>query len=76
MPKMAYIGRKECGCVVCAYVDDPERRKDTAKEVSNWIKWGLTVEHVTIDYANEHFTWECPHKPESVQLSLFSEATQ
>lgn len=70
---MAYIGRKSCGCVVAAYVDDPERRKDTAKEVASWIRDGLTVEHVTVTYANEQFKWDCPHKPIQAQMSLFDE---
>lgn len=70
---MAYIGRKSCGCVVCAYLDKAPKR-EVAKEVAKWIKWGLDVEHVTVEYANQHFTWDCPHKPESAQLSLFDEA--
>lgn len=70
--KMAYIGRKPCGCVCAAYVDEPPK-SSVAKEVAKWIKWGLNVERVTVEYANEHFTWDCPHKPESAQLSLFAD---
>lgn len=71
--KMAYIGRADCGCVVACMVDRLTDRKGLAKEIASWIRMGLTVEHVTVDYANEHFTWECSHKPEKAQLSLFGE---
>ena len=43
-----YIARKpECGCMVCAAVDMPEHKKDTAKTVAGWIKDGLTVSMAT-----------------------------
>lgn len=44
--RMAYIGQKPCGCVVAAAVDIPECRKETAKDVAEWIRSGLTVERV------------------------------
>ncbi|MCA0455627.1 MAG: hypothetical protein LCI00_16750 [Chloroflexi bacterium] len=75
MKEMAYIGRKWCGCVVCMIVDRPQYLKDTAKEVSSWIKWGLTVERVTPEEASAQFNWNCEHgneePTESEQLSLF-----
>ncbi|MCK9568589.1 hypothetical protein M0R72_06580 [Candidatus Pacearchaeota archaeon] len=43
---MAYIAVKSCGCVVGAVVDIPECRKETAKDVAEWIRNGLTIERV------------------------------
>ncbi len=42
-----YIGIKSCGCITAACVDRPEWKKDTAKYISEWIKEGKTVEHIT-----------------------------
>ena len=61
MEDFSYIGRKSCDCVVCAIVDMPDHKGDVAREVARWIKEGLTVERVTLDYAREHFVTECPH---------------
>ena len=52
---MSYVGRKTCGCIVAAIIDDPDHRKEVAKEIAAWIKDGLTVERVTNDYVREHF---------------------
>ncbi len=75
METMSYIGRKSCGCVVCAVVDDPTRTKDTAKHLASWVKAGLTIERVDNDYVREHFTWKCQHvevvKRTDGQLALF-----
>lgn len=57
----SYIGRKPCGCIVCCIVDEPDMKRDVATEVAKWIKWGLTVEHVTHQYVRENFTENCPH---------------
>lgn len=58
---MAYIARKDCGCIVAAAVDAPESRKDVAKEVRKWIAGGLTVERVTCGYVRQNMR-RCPHK--------------
>jgi hypothetical protein len=55
---MCYIGRKSCGCVVAAVVDNPDRKKDVARSVAGFIKEGLTIEHVTCDYFRKNFK-EC-----------------
>lgn len=68
-PEFSYIGRKPCGCVVAAMVDNPDDAKETAKEVAKWIKLGLTVERVTHEYVRQNFTTNCPHAEK--QLSLF-----
>jgi hypothetical protein len=57
----SYIGKKECGCIVAAFVDNPEHKKDIAREIAKWIKDGLTIERVTDDYVRENFK-RCTHK--------------
>lgn len=46
--KMAYIGRKKCGCVVAICVDEPNDKKFTGKIVAEYIADGMTVEHVEL----------------------------
>ena len=57
----SYIGRKHCGCLVAAMVDDPEHKKDIAKEIAKWIRDGLIIERVTTEYVRENFKY-CSHK--------------
>ena len=54
----AYIAKKECGCIVMACVDNPEHRRDTAKEVAKAIREGLVIERASADFVREH--WFCP----------------
>jgi hypothetical protein len=47
--RMAYIGRcGGCNAVIAATVDEQKHRKDVAKAVSEWIRDGMTVEHVNV----------------------------
>ena len=48
MSEYAYIGRAECGCIRAASVDG--RDKDTAKDVARFVRDGLVVERVTIEF--------------------------
>lgn len=57
----SYIGRKSCGCIVLAIVDDPDHKKDIAKEIAKAIKGGLTIERVTCQYVRENMK-RCPHE--------------
>ena len=52
----AYIGIKSCGCVVSAAVDMPAYKKETAKFVAAEIKFGHTIERVTVDEARERLS--------------------
>lgn len=46
---MAYIGRcPGCQNIVMGIVDDPEYKKDIAKQVADGIKNGLQVERVPL----------------------------
>jgi len=40
----AYIGRKPCGCVVAACVDDESDRAESARFTARLIRQGMTVE--------------------------------
>lgn len=62
---MAYIAKRECGCIVMACVDNPEHRRDTAKEVAQAIREGYVIERVSSDFVREN--WFCEnHKREHV----------
>ena len=43
----SYIALRPCGCFCCVVVDDPARARETAKDVADWIRRGLTVRRVT-----------------------------
>lgn len=51
---MAYIGRKSCGCIVAATVDDPIFKKDTAKFVAKLLRDGLFVERVSCQFVRDN----------------------
>lgn len=38
-----WVGREICGCVMAAYVDDPARKEDVAKEIGQMVMGGLLV---------------------------------
>lgn len=61
MTDCAYIGRKACGCITLAVVDNPNHTKDTARSIAAAIRRGLTVERVTVEYVRLHMKkCECP----------------
>ena len=51
----AYIARCKCGCggIIMATIDNPEHKKDVAKEVAKCIRDGYSVEQVTIGYVRQ-----------------------
>lgn len=61
MNRHAYIGRTtkpeknwpDVGTVVCVCADEPQARPD--KEVAKWIREGLTIERVPVQWVREHF---------------------
>lgn len=67
---MAYVGRKSCGCIVCAIVDVPNMKKEIAEDLSNWVLDGLTIDRVPVDEVRVAFTADCTHK-NNKQLSMF-----
>ena len=56
----AFVGIKDCGCVVAACVDNPERKREVAKFVGDLIRSGLRVERVTDEWVRENMK-SCPH---------------
>lgn len=60
-----YTARKECGCVVAVTVDTGD--KETAKNVGEWIRDGLTIHRQTIEeFRNAPAGWfgcKCPKPP-------------
>lgn len=50
---MAYIGRAPCGCIRMAVVDDPNHKRDVAREIANAVKHGEAVERVTCEYVRQ-----------------------
>lgn len=66
MAEYAYMGRETCGCVTCVTVDNPEYKKYVAKDLSDWIRQGLSVERVPIEEARQAITFDCPHQTTAV----------
>ena len=56
----SYIGRKKCGCIVAAIVDNGENLGKVAKTVAEFITDGLTVERTTVGYVRAHWN-TCKH---------------
>ena len=56
----SYIARKPCGCITMACVDNPEHKRETAKEVAKAIRLGETIDRVTSEYIRTT-DWLCPY---------------
>jgi len=50
-----YIARCKCGCTgfVVAIVDNPNHKKEVAKEIASCIKEGFSIERVTVGYVRK-----------------------
>lgn len=48
MSELDYVGRRKCGCVV-AWISCTVPQKDLSKEVSCWLRKGLSVERMSVD---------------------------
>ena len=55
---MSYISKKPCGCLAMAVVDNPDHKKETAKEIARAIRAGETVERVTTEQVRT-MNWKC-----------------
>ena len=53
-----YIGRKPCGCIVFAIIDNPDHKHDVAKELGRCVRAGLAIERVTAEYVRTA-AWGC-----------------
>lgn len=56
---MSYISKKPCGCLSMAIVDNPDHKKDVAREIAKAIRLGETIERVTLESVRT-MDWECP----------------
>lgn len=56
---MSYISRLPCGCLGILVIDNPEHRRDVAKEVAKAIRLGEAVERVATESVRE-MDWYCP----------------
>lgn len=63
--KPCFIGRCKCGGIVFASVDEPERRKDNAKEVASLVRGGFSIATETVGAARTG-TW-CTHSKEHMR---------
>lgn len=70
----SYIGRDKAGVAVCAAVDQPEWAKDTAKEVAKWLRQGLTIERVPVEWVRKHLFTAEPYTPASPHLVVANPA--
>jgi hypothetical protein len=59
--RFAYVGITACGCMVCASVEDPRWKRETAKDVAAWLRDGLRVERVPVERVRQE-CHACPHK--------------
>lgn len=68
----AYIGRRPCGHIRAAVVDDQNRQSWTALHVAEMISSGLAVERVTAEYVRAHGFGRCDEcdPPKSKQAAL------
>lgn len=65
----SYIGRTTkpekrwpvVGTVVCAVMDEPSAKPDRA--VAKWIREGLTIERVSVEWVRKHFGTAEPYRP-------------
>lgn len=66
----AYIGKKSCGCIVAACVDDGRFPEETKRNLKEFIDDGLIIERVTVGYVNDHGFLKCAEHNVK-QLELF-----
>lgn len=51
------------GVVVCATVDEPTRAKATAKDVAEWIRDGLAIERVPVEWLRQYLLTTEVYRP-------------
>ena len=58
MNEMAYISKKACGCLAMAIVDNPDHKREVAKEIGKAVRLGETVERVPAEDVRT-MAWKC-----------------
>ena len=46
----SYIAKESCGCICFAVIDNPDHKKETAKEIGKLIRAGYAIERVTSEF--------------------------
>lgn len=54
-----YVGRRPCGCVGFAAIDEPAHARDNAKEVAKVIRAGWTIERQSVKWVRENWGPGC-----------------
>lgn len=59
--RYAYVARKPCRCITLLQVDDPAHPNDVAREISQAIRRGESIERTTVEEARvaEPWHWNC-----------------
>ena len=55
---MSYISKKPCGCICMAMVDNPNHKKDIAREIAKAIKLGEIIERMPTETVRI-MPWKC-----------------
>ena len=71
--RWAYIARTtkptkhwpETGTTVAATVDEPSMQKSNAVEIAKWMRNGLTIERVPVEWVRKHLFTTEPYRPVS-----------
>ena len=60
MAEESYVARCKCGCgnLVFAMVNNPDHKKDVAREISKLIRDGYDIETMTVEEVREA-PWGC-----------------
>lgn len=59
--------RHPAGTVVCATVDEPQMAQTNAKEIASWVRDGLTIERVPIEWVRKYLLTQQAYQPEASQ---------
>ena len=60
MSQEAYITRHAaCGKIMAAIVDNPQHKREVAKEVGNWIRSGDSVERMELEQVRKQDFCTC-----------------
>ena len=54
----SYVSKKSCGCVCMAIIDNPDHKKDVAKEIAKAVRLGETIERMPTETVRI-MPWKC-----------------
>jgi hypothetical protein len=62
MSDFAYVAIHECGRIVAASVDDPDHKREVARDIGGWIRRGEAVERLPLDQVRKAAWCTCYRK--------------